>query len=98
MPPQSAELCKKTHYFYHFLGKKRGQIGKNSKKGCCRHKLQTMTHFFTNQKFDLLLYLRGKMLDTHLHSFFFALIIKKDYRQQLGPMTHFFTKKKFDPL
>ena len=90
--PQSAELCKNPYYF-HFLGRKRGQIGKNSKKGCCGHKLQTMTHFFTNRKFDPLLYLQPKMLDTHLCSFFFVLIIKKGYRQQLGPMTHFFTNQ-----
>ena len=36
------------------FGEKRGQIGKNSKKGCCGHQLGTMTHFETTQKFDLL--------------------------------------------
>ena len=34
-----------THFFITFPGKK-GQIGKNFKKSCCRHQLQIITYFF----------------------------------------------------
>ena len=37
-----------------------------SKKKSYGHQLGPMTHFFMNQKFDPILYLRGSRLVTHL--------------------------------
>ena len=72
--PSKSRIVQKNPYFLSlFGGKKEIKLGKIKKKGCCSHKLQTMTHFFTNQLFDPLSYPQPKMLDTHLHSFFFSL-------------------------
>ena len=55
--------------FLSFLGGKRGQIGKKSKKGCYGHQLGPMTHFVTTQKFDPVSYFRCTHLLTHFQCF-----------------------------
>ena len=97
-------MCKKTLFLSLFV-EKRGQIGKKSKKSCCRHELQSMTYFSKYHTFDPLLYLGCQMLRTH---FFFTfsgknrsnnkIFGKKPYGHQLQPMTHFLTTPKFDLL
>ena len=99
------EKCAKNPYFYHFFWKKRGQIGKKSKKSCCGHQLWTMTYFSKYHTFDPLLYLGRQMLWTHFFLLFLGktgqitrYLEKKTYRHELGPMTHFLTTPKFDLL
>ena len=67
-------------------------------KNWYRHQLQPMTHFFTNQKFDLLSYIYIiNFLNLPVHALIHDLQ-KKTYGHQLGPMTHFLTTRKFDLL
>ena len=97
-------MCKKPLFLSLFL-EKRGQIGKKSKKSCCRHQLRTMTYFSKYHTFDPLWYLGCQMLQTHFFFTFSAknrsnnkIFGKKTYGHQLGPMTHFLTTLKFDLL
>ena len=77
----------KKPIFIIFFREKRGQIGKNFKKGCYGHQLGPMTHFLTRQKFDPLLYFLGLQLSyTFAKLPVHALINdpkKKCYRHQL---------------
>ena len=97
-------MCKENLFLSLFL-EKRGQIGKKSKKSCCRHQLWTMTYFSKYHTFDPLLYLGCQMLQTLIFLLFLEktgqitrYLEKKTYGHQLGPMTHFFMNHKFDLL
>ena len=63
------QKCAKKTYFYHFFWKKRGQIGKISKKSWCGYQRWTMAYFSKYLTFDPLLFLGCQMLRTH---FFFT--------------------------
>ena len=76
-------MCKKNLFLSLFL-KKRGQIGKKSKKSCCRHQLRTMAYFSKYHTFDPLLYL-GVKCSGH---FFFLLFLRKT-----GQITRYLEKK-----
>ena len=66
-------------------------------KNWYRNQLQPMTHFLTNQKFDLLSYIYIiNFLNLPVHALIHDLQ-KKTYRHQLGPMTHFLTTPKIWP-
>ena len=58
----------RTLFFLPFL-RKTGQITRYLEKKTYGHQLGPMTHFLTNPKFDLLLYIGEKCLHTHLQSF-----------------------------
>ena len=66
-------MCKKPLFLSLFL-EKRGEIGKKSKKSCCRHQLRSMTYFSKYHTFDPLLYLGCQILQTH----FFLLFLPKN--------------------
>ena len=62
-------------YLYHqFLNLPVHALIHDLQKKTYRHQLGPMTHFLTTPKFDLLLYIGEKCLQTHLQSFLRALI------------------------
>ena len=63
--------CSGHIFFLLFLGKT-GQITRYLGKKTYGHQLGPMTHFLTTPKFDLLLYIGEKCLQTHLQSFLCA--------------------------
>ena len=84
-------------FFFTFSGKNRSN-NKIFVKKTYRHQLQPMTHFLTNQKFDLLSYIYIiNFLNLPVRALIHDLQ-KKTYGHQLGPMTHFLRTLKFDLL
>ena len=80
--------CSGHIFFFTFSGKNRSN-NKIFVKKTYRHQLQPMTHFLTNQKFDLLSYIYIiNLLNLPVRALIHDLQ-KKTYGHQLGPMTHF---------
>ena len=60
------------HIFFKLFLQKTGQITRYLGKKTYGHQLGPMAHFLMTPKFDLLLYIGEKCLDTHLQSFLCA--------------------------